>query len=475
MAKEKKARYVVELDLIPETFQFHILEKRFEIARKISNACKRKMLDNLQLLRQNEEYQFWIKQLKSKERSDQLKVLREQYDLSKTGAERIVKDIGKHYKQKNPKNPKHKQKVHLDSLVVQKISLAVWNSISDYIFKPKTKKVHFKKFGQFDTVEGKNNESGLTYENGILYWNGLELKVHFPKKDQYLEKAMHDEIAYCRLIRKTIRGKVKYYLQLVMKGIPPQKREVTEGEVGLDIGISTLAAVSDKEVMIEEFCEGLDMLENEKRLILRKMDRSRRSSNSNKYNSDGTIKKGNKEQWIRSKRYWKLLFELKEICRKLAAKRKIMHNQMANQVLAMGNVIYCEKMNYKGLQKTKFGKRIGYKAPSKFLTIINTKLSYQGKTIEYINTWKVKASQYCPFSNQYVKKKLSQRFHITPEGLKIQRDCFSAWLIKSVNNAKTQVDRKKCLENFDSFYHAYKKTEEHLQSQNKKYISSIGF
>ena len=112
--------------------------------------------------------------------------------------------------------------------------------------------------------------------------------------------------------------------------------------------------------MIEEFCEGLDMLENEKRLILRKMDRSRRSSNSNKYNMDGTIKKGNKEQWIRSKRYWKLLFELKEICRKLAVKCKLMHNQMANKVLALGNEIYCEKMNYKGLQKTRFGKRIGF-------------------------------------------------------------------------------------------------------------------
>ena len=128
---------------------------------------------------------------------------------------------------------------------------------------------------------------------------------------------MHDEIAYCRLVRKTIRGKVKYYLQLVMKGIPPQKREISEGEVGLDIGISTLAAVSDKEVMIEEFCEGLDMLEKEKRMILRKMDRSRRATNPNKYNSDGTIKKGNKDKWIRSKRYWKRLFELKEICRKL--------------------------------------------------------------------------------------------------------------------------------------------------------------
>ena len=209
-----------------------------------------------------------------------------------------------------------------------------------------------------------------------------------------------------------------------MKGIPPQKQEPVEGEVGIDMGISTVAAVSDTEVKIEEFCEGLDMSENEKWLILRKMDRSRRATNPHKYNKDGTIKKGNKEKWIRSNRYWNLLFELKEICRKIAAKRKIMHNMLANQVLRMGNVIYCEKMGYKGLQKTKFGKRIGYKAPSSFLKTINTKFSYQGKTIEYVNTWTVKASQYCPLSNTYQKKKLSHRFHMAPEGSKYNEIVF---------------------------------------------------
>ena len=113
------------------------------------------------------------------------------------------------------------------------------------------------------------------------------------------------------------------------------------------------------------------------------MDRSRRATNRNKYNADGTIKKGNKDKWIRSKRYWKRLFELREICRKLAAKRKLMHNHMANKVLAMGNEIYCETMNYKGLQKTKFGKRIGYKAPSSFLTYseYQTVLSRQNHSI----------------------------------------------------------------------------------------------
>ena len=52
------------------------------------------------------------------------------------------------------------------------------------------------------------------------------------------------------------------------------------------------------------------MLEKEKRILMRKMDRSRRVTNPNKYNPDGTIKQGNKEKWIRSKRFWELLFEL---------------------------------------------------------------------------------------------------------------------------------------------------------------------
>ncbi|MCM3727662.1 transposase [Neobacillus cucumis] len=377
MSKERKIRYIVELDVLLETFQLHILETRFEIARHISNACKGKMLENIALMRADEEYQSWLKKEKSEVRSAALGEIREKYDVSQTGAERIVKEMGKHFKQKKPNNSKHKQKIHLDSHLVQKIALQVWKSISDYLFG-KGKKVHFKKYGQFDSVEGKNNKAGLTYENGVLYWNGLEMKVHIPMKDKYIQKALHDEITYCRLVRKTIRGQVKYYLQLVFKGTPPQKHKTCDGEVGLDIGISTIAAVSDKEVMIEEFCDGLEMMEKEKRRIFRKMDRSRRATNPNRYNENGTTKKGNRDKWIRSKHYWKQLFKLKEICRKIASVRKIMHNKLANTILNMGNQVYCEKMNYKGLQKTKFGKRIGYKAPSMFLSIVNKKLSYQG-------------------------------------------------------------------------------------------------
>ena len=134
MAKEKKSRYIVELDVHLETFQLHILETRFEVARHIYNACKGKMLENISLMRADEEYQFWMKDEKSQERSDALKKIRGKFDVSQTGAERIVKEMGKHFKQKKPKNSKHKQKVHKDSHVVQKIALQVWRSISDYLF-----------------------------------------------------------------------------------------------------------------------------------------------------------------------------------------------------------------------------------------------------------------------------------------------------------------------------------------------------
>ena len=122
-----------------------------------------------------------------------------------------------------------------------------------------------------------------------------------------------------------------------------------------------------------------------------------------------------------------------------------------------------------------FGKRIGIKAPSLFLSILNRKLGYLGKKLNVVNTWTVKASQYCPISDTYVKKLLSLRFHTLPNGRKIQRDIFSAWLIKNVNGSLSKVNREKCLKEFDSFYKKYKTIEVKMRTSKKEHIASIGF
>ena len=57
-----------------------------------------------------------------------------------------------------------------------------------------------------------------------------------------------------RLIRKTIRGKTRYFVQLILRGIPPKKHEYGPDTVvtGLDVGISTVAEVSINHVELHE-------------------------------------------------------------------------------------------------------------------------------------------------------------------------------------------------------------------------------
>jgi len=475
MPKPKKPRYILELDLNTELFHEHILEKRMEIGRKLFNACKSMLMKQIRLMRNNADYKDCLLQEKSELRSEKLKEIRESFDVSKTGAERLIKEMGTHFLSKK-KSRNSKQKVHLDSHTVQKIAEDVWQSCSDYLFG-KAKKVHFKKYGQFNSLESKTNKSGIRYVGGMCLFNGLEIPVSIDKNDRYAHDALHDEIAFCRIVRKIVRGKAKYYLQLVLKGVPPIKKHATKtGDVGLDIGISTLASVSDSCVSIVEFCEKIKPLQREKRRLQRKLDRSRRATNPCNFHPNGVVKKGCRK-WVRSNNYMKTLFKLKEMERKLAAKRKIEHNKTANVVLSMGDNVFCEKINFKGLQKSIFGKRIGFKAPSMFLTILNNKLAYQNKSIQYINTWTAKASQYDPHSDTYAKKRLSERFHTTGDGKIIQRDCFSAFLIKNIDASLQKIDRTKCLKEFNGFYVNYQKTEMQLMQNAKKkpMLSSIGF
>ena len=98
--------------------------------------------------------------------------------------------------------------------------------------------------------------------------------------------------------QKYIRKKYKYYVQIVWKGKPPVKVDVKTGEskhcigngdVGIDIGTSTIAIASQSDVKLLELADKVQNIENQKQKLLRKMDRSRRATNPNNYNEDGSI------------------------------------------------------------------------------------------------------------------------------------------------------------------------------------------
>lgn len=219
-----------------------------------------------------------------------------------------------------------------------------------------------------------------------------------------------------------------------------------------------------------------------------KMDSSRRCTNTNNYNTDGTIKKqGNKKVfWYKSKRYIKLQNRLKELYRKQADIRKYQHECLANYIVSLGNRVYVEKMSFKGLQKhqaktekndkgkfkkkKRFGKSLASKAPAMLLTIINRKLSYNNNSLIEIDTCTVKASQFNHIDQSYKKKKLSQRWNDF-NGIKVQRDLYSSFLIMNINEDLKSFDINKCNERFDTFLKLHNLEVKRLKGQ--KNLSSV--
>ena len=385
----------------------------------------------------------------------------------------------------------HHFKTNIDSTVAQKIATRLWTAYSDLFFDD-GKFIHFKKYGTFNSIEGKSNLTGIHFfkDKQLVKWNKLELPVIIKGTDYELE-ALENDISYCRIIRRYIRGKDKYYIQIVFKGIPPIKHKLGKGDVGIDIGTSTIAYVSENKVYLDELANKVQNIENEIAKLQRKQNRSRRTTNPSNFKADGTINKiDNKELvWIKSNHYIKNQKLLRELFRKQSAVRKLQHECLANEILEQGDNIYVEKMDFKGLQKRskktsknkkgrfnrkkRFGKSIANRAPAILLTIIDRKLKYHNKELIKIHTIKAKASQYNHIDNTYKKKSLGTRWNDFGD-LKIQRDLYSAFLIMNINDDLETFDLNKCNDRFNDFVVKHNIKIDRLKNSDIKRVKSLG-
>ena len=473
-----KQTFVLTLKLNTQKYEEDVLSKRLDIGRQIYNACLNELFKRYNTMKQSKIYQKTLKMDKSKERSRQFRKINKSYGLTEYSLHKFVKPMQKHFKK------------NIDSFTAQKIATRCFKAFEDKIYNPAIK-VKFKPHGAFNSLEGKSNGTGIKYRGGRLKWNKLDIPILIKKKDDYAKEALENKIKYCRILKKTIRGKDKYYIQLILEGIPPKKERTTKNEkVGLDIGTSTIAIVSNEEAKLLELAPKIDTLENKKRILVRKLDRQRRCNNPNNYNVDGTIKKGIKLYWNNSKRYLKTKLKLKEIQRKQKSLRKQSHEKLANYIIGLGNQIYVEDMNFKGLQKRakkttidkqtgkfnkkkRYGKSLANKAPAKLIEIINRKLNYLGKEILKVNTWKVKASQYNHIEDKYIKKKLNERWNIL-KGKKIQRDLYSAFLIMNVKDDLEIIDKTLCNKTYENFKENHDEEINKIKTSKLKTLASMG-
>ena len=528
---ETTGNFVVTFPITLEKYQSDIINSRLEMLRKANNVIigtfnkrykemikTKKWRETMSELFQSEKRSELFKQRKEvdKDSEEYIKLTEEIDSLKgkilpdrKKELVNIQKEILKNnefnewgiYGAKGSgigwKQYNHYKKGGIYANNMMKLCSNIWRAYEKLLFG-NGKKISFKKYGDINSIQGKNNKSAIVvkFNNNIpfVYYDDMVIPIVFNSKKIYECDALYNRtIVSSSILRKQIRGKYKFYIQITFKGKPFSKENqlLGHGNVGIDIGIQTIAVASDTNVTLKELADRTPAYESKTRLLLRAMDRSRRSTNPNNYNADGTIKRGIKLNWIKSNNYHKLINKYKELLRKKSDILTLQHNELSNEILSQGNVFKVEKMSFAGLakktketkktdagkfkNKKRFGKSIGNKAPAKLLSILKNKVTAKGGSYIEINTIKCKASQYNHITNENNKKTLSQRWNYFVEDnntIKIQRDMYSSLLIKNVNDDKETYNIKQIEQDFPEFV---KKHNEQIEKLKKsKNLSSIG-
>ncbi|MDR6999928.1 transposase [Neobacillus niacini] len=467
-SKERTPSFVATIRLKTNWKEEKQLLVLSDCGRQLYNACLGESMKRLKVIQRTDLYKETIQLSKclkedKEKRKDNFRTLNEKFGFTDFS----IQSFGT-----KTKNDSIFIAEHLGTHVCQKIATRAFKAVQKYAFK-QAKKVRFKRKGEFVSLEGKNNQTFLTYSNGyVLIGKRLTLKCLFDPKDKWMQYALKQKIKYCRIIKKEVKGKNHFYIQLILEGYPYRKYELGKENIGLDIGPSTIAIVGESKAELKEFCEEVVLMEKEKRRINRKMDRQRRANNPSNYQNNGVVKKG-KKKWVFSNRYQHTRSEHRELERKIKEVRKQLHGRDTNQILQRAFSIQTEKLSYKAFQKI-FGKSIGRKAPSKFLTILKRKVISQGGEFREFPTNSTKLSQSC-HCGRVKKKPLKQRWHNCECGVIAQRDLFSAYLARYVTKTN-RINIQKACEDWIKFSIVLDECVSKLKimKPERKYISTFG-
>ena len=483
---------------LPEQIE-NRLEKSFNIANSAYNEALGLGLRRIKAMRANSRYQELlearqslaksIKQLKkSKGLSWQLKLynkvlsnLRLDYGLSEFS-------LSKHLT--NRRNEPGSPYKHLSASELQVIAKDVYQTLEKVIFyKVKPHRVKFRsKFAPNASFRNKVNNEGTritpSEKTGVAYTLFIHKRRTFVdistktfSEYQQLSVLRAEKIKYVQIVRKTIRGKRMYYLQIVCEGYPLAKTTKGDGVVGIDPGVSTVAYVSKENVeLVDLVPENVTPREKLIKSLDRRIERSRRVDNPDCYHPNGKIKRGVrfKRPTNRAKR---LILRRQKAYRSMTEERLKLQGELVNRIVSQASVIRMEELNVKGLQKRskdirinpktnrpyskkRFGKAILKAAPSYFREALKTKANTLGISFEIINPQKVKPSQYNHLTESFEKKTLSTRmFDLSSDWTGVQRDLYSAFLIGHIENGQYDQNISKEFPNF------YQKMKEFLAKQ----------
>jgi hypothetical protein len=351
MSRSTKPSFVLELPLKVDSKQDSELHRRFNAAMRLYNNVLEEAKTRMDLVQKSEAYQIArkIPRDRKKERSEAFNKARVAYRFSdydlQAYANRAAKD-SKWIAQK------------IDYNTQQKIATRAFKAV-ERVLAGIAKDVRFKVPTRFRSVEGKTNKQGIRWKEDRVVWAGLELPAIIDSNNEVVKHGLSCPVKYCRFIRRELYGKRRWFVQLVLEGNPFQKPQnyVSDGSIGLDLNISSIAFVADDYADLLPFAEGVPTFTKEIARLQRKMQRSQRANNSDNYESDFNSRKGRKvvvkkgksnkgkRQWKKSSNYRKAAQKKRELERRKAAYAKSQNRRVVNEILRHGKNIKTENVS----------------------------------------------------------------------------------------------------------------------------------
>nr|WP_293099786.1 transposase [Okeania sp. SIO2F4] len=267
-------------------------------------------------------------------------------------------------------------------------------------------KPRFKGKGQYKTFTYPQFKQHHFVNNKVKLSKIGDVKVivHRPIPDGFIIKTV--------LVTRKYNG---YFVTFSLedKSVPEIKPDIKRGKiVGIDVGLIDFFVTSDNESVPAP-------------KYLRKSERKLKSAQR----KVSRRKKG-------SKRRQKAIKKLANKHRKVADTRKYFHFKTANNLLSKYDIVAVEKLNIKGMAKSRLAKSVHDAAWGQFNTILTNKAEKAGQLIVEVKPHRTSVE--CSRCGYKVKKTLAQRQHDCPNcNLSIGRDLNAAINIK--NRAKVLI------------------------------------
>ncbi|WP_373894698.1 IS200/IS605 family element RNA-guided endonuclease TnpB [Virgibacillus natechei] len=279
----------------------------------------------------------------------------------------------------------------VDSIAIQSSLKSLADSYSRF-FKKQNKAPRFK------SKKNKVQSYTTKHTNGNIAIVGNRIKLPKLGLVRFAKSREVEGRIFNATIRRNPSGK---YFVSILAEVEVQPFEKTESSIGIDLGITDFAILSDGcKIDNNNFTSKMEMkLKREQRKL------SRRALNAKK----------NGINLLDAKNYQKQKIKVARLHERLMNQRDDFLNKLSTEIIKNHDIICIEDLNIKGmLRNHKLAKSISDVSWSAFVTKLEYKAKWYGKTIVKISRW-FPSSQVCSdCGHQDGKKSLEIRDWICP-------------------------------------------------------------